>query len=62
MFDRAVFGWLPWAPGVSKIIFLSGNVLTISWPLIANTKRNMFIIVRTNGIYNASICNNANFN
>ncbi len=42
MFDRPVFGWLPWAPGVSKKIFLTGNVLTIRWPLIAHIKKNMF--------------------
>jgi hypothetical protein len=42
MLDRAVFGWLPWSPGVSKKFFLSANVLTISWPLMPNTKKNMF--------------------
>jgi hypothetical protein len=42
MFDRPVFGWLPWAPGVSKKFVLSGNVLTISWPLMANTKKITF--------------------
>ncbi len=39
MFDMSLFGWLPWSPGVSKKFFLSGNVLTISWPLMANTKK-----------------------
>ncbi len=39
MFDRPVFGWLPWSPRVSKKIFLSANELTISWPLMANTKK-----------------------
>jgi hypothetical protein len=42
MFDRPVFGWLPWPPGVSKKFVLSGNVLTISWPLMANTKKIKF--------------------
>jgi hypothetical protein len=42
MFDRPVLGWLPWAPGVSKKIFLTGNVLTIRWPLIAHIKKYMF--------------------
>jgi hypothetical protein len=41
-FDRPVFGWLPWSPGVSKKKFLSGNVLIISWPLVANTKKITF--------------------
>jgi hypothetical protein len=39
MFGRPVFGWLPWAPETSKKFVLSGNVLTISWPLMANTKK-----------------------
>jgi hypothetical protein len=42
MFDRAVFGWLPWAPETSKKFVLSGNVLTIKWPLMANAKKIMF--------------------
>jgi hypothetical protein len=42
MFDRPVFGWLPWAPETSKKFVLSGNVLTISWPLMANTKEITF--------------------
>jgi hypothetical protein len=42
MFDRPVFEWLPWAPEASKKFVLSGNVLTISWPLMANTKKMMF--------------------
>jgi hypothetical protein len=42
MFDRAVLGWLPWAPGVFKKIFLTGNVLTIRWPLMAHIKKYMF--------------------
>jgi hypothetical protein len=42
MFDRPVIGWLPWAPGVSKKIFLTGNVLTIRWPLIAYIEKYMF--------------------
>jgi hypothetical protein len=42
MFDRPVFGWLPWAPGVSKKIFLTGNVLTIRWPLITYIEKYMF--------------------
>jgi hypothetical protein len=42
MLDRPVFGWLPWSSGVSKKIFLSGNVLTISWPLMPNTKKITF--------------------
>jgi hypothetical protein len=44
MFDRPVFGWLPWAPGVSKKKFLTGNVPTIRWPLIAHIKKYMFEI------------------
>jgi hypothetical protein len=42
MFDGPVFGWLPWAPETSKKFVLFGNVLTISWPLMANTKIIMF--------------------
>ncbi len=42
MFDVPVFGWLPWAPGVSKKIFLTDNVLTIRWPLIAHIEKYMF--------------------
>jgi hypothetical protein len=42
MFDRPVFGWLPRAPETSKKFVLSGNVLTISWPLMASTKKIMF--------------------
>jgi hypothetical protein len=42
MFDRPVFGWLPWAPGVSKKIFLTGNVLTIRGPLITYIEKYMF--------------------
>jgi hypothetical protein len=41
MFDRPVFGWLPWPPKTSKKFVLSGNVLTIRWSL-ANTKKIMF--------------------
>jgi hypothetical protein len=42
MFDRPVFGWLPWAPETSKKFVLSGNVLTISWSLMANIKKILF--------------------
>jgi hypothetical protein len=40
LFDRPVFGWLPWTPGASKIFVLSRNVLAISWPFIAHTQKN----------------------
>ncbi len=39
MFDRPVFGWLPWAPGVSKKFFLTGNVLAISCSFKTNTQK-----------------------
>jgi hypothetical protein len=42
MFDRPVFGRLPWAPGVSKKIFLTGNVLTIRCFLIVHIEKYMF--------------------
>jgi hypothetical protein len=44
MFDRPVFGWLPWAPGVSKKIFLTDNVLNIRWPLMTHIKKYLFEI------------------
>ncbi len=42
MFDRPGFGWLPWALGVSKKIFITGNVLTIRWSLIVYIEKYMF--------------------
>ncbi len=38
-----------------------GLMRGIIWQILAQNYK-IFIIVRTNGIYNASICNNANFN
>jgi hypothetical protein len=40
MFDMPLFKLIARAPGLFK---LSGNVLTISWPLMAYTKTNKFI-------------------
>ena len=42
MFDMPLFEWLPWAPGVSKKMVLSGNVLAISWSFMAHIKKIMF--------------------
>jgi hypothetical protein len=39
MFGRPIFGWLPWPPEVSKKFVLSRNVLVISWPFIAHSKK-----------------------
>ncbi len=39
LFGRPVFGWLPWAPGVSKKFVLSRNVLVISWPFIGHSQK-----------------------
>ncbi len=39
MFGRSVFGWLPWAPGVSKKNFLFGNLLAISCSFNIHTQK-----------------------
>jgi hypothetical protein len=35
-----LFGWLPWAPGVSNFFFLFGNLLAISCSFIPQTQNN----------------------
>jgi hypothetical protein len=42
MFDRPVFGWLPWALEESKKFILTINILVISWSFIMYTQKNNF--------------------